>query len=56
MLPGTDEPLVSDLSADLFELLEMLDQFADPAIFEDTPGLDKLISELAARGLIEVRP
>jgi hypothetical protein len=55
MLPGTDDPLVSELSSDLFELLEMLDQFADPAIFEDTPGLDKLIADLATRGLVEVR-
>ncbi len=54
MLPGTDNPLVSDLNCDLFELLEMLDQFADPAIFEDAPELDKLIGELATRGLIEV--
>jgi len=54
MLPGADEPLVSDLTSDLFELLEMLDQFADPAVFEDAPELDNLISELAARGLLEV--
>jgi len=55
MLPGTDEPLVSELSADLFAFLEMLDQFADPAIFEDVPELDSLIADLLARGLIEVR-
>jgi hypothetical protein len=55
MLPRTDEPLVSELSSDLFELLEMLDQFADPAIFQDTPRLDKLIADLAAHGLVEVR-
>jgi hypothetical protein len=55
MLRGTDEPLVSELSSNIFQLLEMLDQFADPAIFEDTPGLGKLIADLAAHGLIEVR-
>lgn len=55
MLPGTDEPLVSQLSSDLFAFLEMLDQFADPAVFEDAPGLDTLIVDLAARGLLEVR-
>jgi hypothetical protein len=55
MLPGTDDPLVSELSSELFELLEMLDQFADPSMFADTPGLDKLISDLATRGLVEVR-
>ena len=55
VLPGTDEPLVSELSADLFAFLEMLDQFADPAIFEDVPELDSLLADLLARGLIEVR-
>jgi hypothetical protein len=55
MLPGTDEPLASELSSDLFEFLEMLDQFADPAIFQDTPGVNQLIEDLAAGGLIEVR-
>jgi hypothetical protein len=55
MLPGTDDPLVSELTVDVFELLDMLDQFADPAMFEDAPGLDKLIADLAARGLVEVR-
>ena len=55
MLPGTDDPLVSELSSDVFELLQMLDQFADPAIFQDAPGLDKLIADLAAHGLVEVR-
>ena len=55
MLPGTDEPFASKLSSDLFELLEMLDECADPAIFQDTPGLDTLIADLAEHGLIEVR-
>jgi hypothetical protein len=55
MLPGTDDPEVSELSSDLFELLEMLEPFADPATFQDTPGVDQLIAELVAGGLIEVR-
>jgi hypothetical protein len=55
MLRGTDEPIVSELSSELFELLEMLDEFADPAIFEAAPGLHRLIADLAARGLVEVR-
>jgi hypothetical protein len=54
-LPCTDEPFVSELSSDLFAFLEMLDEFADPAIFEDAPGLATLIADLAARGLLEVR-
>jgi hypothetical protein len=55
MLPGTDEPFASELSSDLFELLELLDEYADPSIFQDTPGLDQLITDLAAHGLVEVR-
>jgi hypothetical protein len=55
MLTGTDEPLVSELTSDLFAFLEMLDEFADPAIFEDAPGLNPLIADLVARGLLEVR-
>jgi hypothetical protein len=56
MLPATDAPQVSELSADLYELLEMLDAFVDPAVFEDTPEAEKLIQSLAAGGLIEVLP
>jgi hypothetical protein len=55
MLPGTDDPVVFDLSSDLFELLEILDQFVDPALFEGAPGMDKLITDLVAHGLVEVR-
>lgn len=56
MLPGTDEPQVSELSRDLFELIEMLDHFVDPTIFQDTPHVEILIQNLAAAGLIEVHP
>jgi len=56
MLPGTDEPRVSELSRDLFELLEMLDRFIDPSIFHDMPDVEMLIQNLAAGGLIEVHP
>ena len=38
------------------QLLEMLDQFADPALFGDAPELARLIEDLAASGLIEVHP
>jgi hypothetical protein len=55
-LHGTDEPLISELSSALFEFLEMLDQFADPVIFESAPELDTLVADLAARGLVEVHP
>jgi len=56
MLPGTDEPQVSELSRDLFEMLEMLDRFIDPSIFHDMPDAGMLIQNLAAGGLIEVHP
>jgi hypothetical protein len=55
MLPGSDEPIVSELSTDVFELLEMLDQFADPSPFRHAPELAELIDDLSANGLIEVR-
>lgn len=55
MLPGTDDPIVSELTSDIFELLELLDEFADPALFQNSPGMDKLIADLAMRGLVEVR-
>jgi hypothetical protein len=54
LLPGARTPLVSNLSGGLFSLLEMLDQFLDPAIFEDTPDLDELIADLAERRLVEI--
>lgn len=56
ILPGTDEPQVSELSCDLFELLEMLDHFVDPAIFQDAPNVEMLIQNLTVGGLIEVHP
>ena len=56
MLPGSDEPQVSELSRDLFEMLEMLDRFIDPSIFHDMPDAGMLIQNLAAGGLIEVHP
>jgi hypothetical protein len=56
MPPATDEPLVSELSGELFELLEMLDEFTNPAIFQDVPGVDGLVADLAARTLLERRP
>ncbi len=54
LLPGTEIPWVSQPSHDLFELLEMLDDFIDPESFEDTPEVARLVSTLAAEGLIEV--
>jgi hypothetical protein len=55
MLPGTDAPQASEISPGLFEFLEMLEEFVDPAIFQDTPNAENLILDLIAGGLIEVR-
>jgi hypothetical protein len=55
MLPGTDMPAVSALSSDLFELLEMLDGFVEPSLFQAAEA-GKLIEQLAGSGLIEVHP
>ena len=54
MQPGTDVPQISELSCDLFELLDMLDSFVDPGIFRNAPELERLLQDLAASGLIEV--
>jgi hypothetical protein len=56
MLPGTDAPQVSTLSSDLFGLLGSLDEFIDPAVFQPTAEMDRLIRNLAADGFIEVHP
>ena len=54
MPSGAALPVVCQLSCELFALLEMLDAFTDPDIFQDTPGVDELIAALAASGLLEV--
>jgi hypothetical protein len=56
MRPGTDAPEVSELSAELFEILEMLEDFVDPATLQEAAEGETLIEKLAARGLIEVHP
>jgi hypothetical protein len=53
-LPGAVEPVVCALSCELFAVLEMLDEFVDPDIFQDTPGADELITSLVAGGILEV--
>jgi hypothetical protein len=55
MPPGAADPIVCALSHELFALLELLDDFADPDIFQDTPGAHELVTNLAASGILEVR-
>jgi hypothetical protein len=52
--PGTDEPLVSELSCDLCGILEMLDDFVDLDALAGRPDVSELIASLGALGLLEV--
>ena len=54
--PGGEHPIVSELSAELFDLLAMLDDFVDADEFSDLPEPTRLVADLASRGLLEVRP
>jgi hypothetical protein len=56
MPPGADHPIVSELSPELFELMEMLGDFFDFDELSDLPRVSGLLADLANRGLIEVRP
>ena len=53
---GAEHPVVSELSPDLFDLLEMLDDFVDMNTFSDLPDVRELVADLGRRGLLEVRP
>jgi hypothetical protein len=55
MPEGTESPVVHALSRELFTLVELLDDFADPEIFKDFPEGDSIFENLAKDGLIEVR-
>jgi hypothetical protein len=54
MPAGAADPVVLAVSSGLFDVLEILDDFTDPKIFENVPGGDNLIEELAAEGFLEV--
>jgi len=53
---GADHPIVSELSPELFELVEVLDDFFDFEELSELPQVSGLLADLAERGLIEVRP
>jgi hypothetical protein len=57
IVPAADaaEPLVFELTEEVFDLLGALDRQADPAAFGSSPEVDALIADLAQKGLIEVR-
>jgi hypothetical protein len=50
-----DEPMIFDLTAEVFDLLAALDQWTDFAAFADSPEVNALIVELAAMRLVEMR-
>lgn len=54
MLEGTESPVVHALSRELFTLIELLNDFADPEIFKDFPEGGLVFESLAKDGLIEV--
>jgi hypothetical protein len=56
MPPAAEHPSISVLSPELFDLLEMLDDFADMTTLSDLPDVNELIADLGRRGLLEVRP
>jgi hypothetical protein len=55
MPPRSDRTLVVELRPSVFDVLNLLDDFTDPTGLGDAAGLDQLINELAALGLLEVR-
>lgn len=55
MPPGADQPLVSEVSSALFDVIEILDRWADPVVFYNLRDGARLVAELIERGLVEIR-
>ena len=53
--PGADGPQVFEVIPALFDLLSVLNDWTDPQGLDDDPDFAKLVADLAARGLVEVR-
>jgi len=53
--PGTDRPQVFEVPAAVSDLLAALDDWTDPLLLDVAPPLAKLLADLVARGLVEVR-
>jgi hypothetical protein len=51
--PGADRPQIFEVPPVVFELLAALDDYTDLAVFATSPGLERLIGELAQNGLVE---
>jgi hypothetical protein len=55
MPPGADGPRIFEVIPAIFDLLAALDDWADPSGLDAEPDFAKLLAELTARGLVEVR-
>jgi hypothetical protein len=54
--PGADGPEVCEIIPPIFELLSALSDWTDPTELPADPQFADLVTDLASRGLIEVRP
>jgi hypothetical protein len=54
--PGADRPQVFEIIPAIFDLLAALNDWTDPQGLDADPDFAKLLAELTACGLIEVRP
>ena len=54
--PGADSPQVFEVIPAVFDLLAALDDWTDAAGLDAGPDFAKFLADLAAHGLIEVRP
>ena len=52
---GAGEPMIFDLTAEVFDLLAALGQWTDPAAFANSPDVNALIVELEDMRLVEIR-
>jgi hypothetical protein len=53
---GADQPRVFELLKPVFDLLSVMDEWADAAAMVATPKLNELVRNLSDCGLIEVHP
>jgi hypothetical protein len=53
---GADQPRVFELLKPVFDLLSVMDEWADAAAMVATPKLNELVRDLSVCGLIEVHP
>jgi hypothetical protein len=53
---GAEHPIVSELSPELFDLLEVFDDFVELDAFSNLPEVSELIADLTGRGLLEAVP